>query len=140
MLKPYSGDRPARQLFNLMVRARMGEHSFENVTEALEGSGLLDLMYPQYRMLLRCMAEMADACVGREFPASHTQIAKRSGGDRHGSMTPELVAEMVFDFIRLGIVEVVSAAWSCNLSNGDRKERVETNLGGRTNNVSFRQL
>ena len=25
----------------------MGEHSFENVTAELEGSGLLDLMYPQ---------------------------------------------------------------------------------------------
>ena len=44
----------------------MGEHSFENVTEELEGSGLIDLMYPQYRMLLTCMAEMADACGGRE--------------------------------------------------------------------------
>ena len=110
MLKLYSGDRPARQLFNLVMRGRMGEHSFENVTGELEGSGLLDLMYPQYRMLLRCMAEMADVCGGREFPASHTQIAKRSGVDRHGSMTPELVAELVFDFIRLGIVEVALAS------------------------------
>ena len=85
----------------------MGEHSFENVTGELEGSGLIDLMYPQYRMLLRCMAEMADACGGREFPATHAQIAKRSGGYGHGSMTPELVSELVFDFIRLRIVGMV---------------------------------
>ena len=88
----------------------MGEHSLENVTAELEGSGLLDLMYPQYQMLLTCMAEMADACGGREFPATHTQIAKRSGGYRHGTMTPELVSELVFNFLRLGIVEVVSAS------------------------------
>ena len=61
-------------------------------------------------MLLTCMAEMADACGGREFPATHIQIAKRSGGYHHGSITPELVSELVFDFIRLGIVEVVSAS------------------------------
>ncbi len=88
----------------------MVEHSFENVTGELRGSGLLDLMYPQYRMLPSCMAEMADVCGGREFPATHTQIAKRSGGCRHGSMTPELVAELIFDFIRLGIVEVAPAS------------------------------
>ena len=123
MLNPYSGDRPTRQLFNLMVRERMGEHSFENVTEALEGSGLIDLMYPQYRMLLRCMAEMADACGGREFPASHTQIAKRSGGDRHGRMTPELVAELIFDFIRLGIVEVAPARGPVTYWKGTGKEK-----------------
>ena len=110
MLKLYSGDRPARQLFNLMMRARMGEHGFENVTGELRGSGLNDVMYPQYRMLLRCMAAMADACGGREFPATHTQIAKRSGGYDHGSTTSKLVYELVFDFIRLGIVEVVSAS------------------------------
>ena len=82
----------------------MVEHSFRNVTEELRGSGLIDLMYPQYQVLLTCMAEMADACGGREFPATHAQIAKRSGGHRHGTMTPELVSELVFDFIRLGIV------------------------------------
>ena len=101
----------------------MGEYRFENVTEALEGSGLLDLMYPQYRMLLTCMAEMADACGGREFPASHTQIAKRSGGYLHGSMTPELVAELVFDFIRLGIVEVVPAKDPVTYRKGTGKEK-----------------
>ena len=88
----------------------MVEHSFRNVTEELRGSGLIDLMYPQYQMLLTCMAEMADACGGREFPATHIQIAKRSGGYHHGSITSELVSELVFDFIRLGIVEVVSAS------------------------------
>lgn len=88
----------------------MVEHNFRNVTEELKGSGLIDLMYPQYRMLLTCMAEMADACGSREFQATHTQIAKRSGGYRHGSITPELVAELVFDFIRLDIVELVSAS------------------------------
>ena len=85
----------------------MGEHSFRNVTEGLSGSGLIDLMYPQYRMLLTCMAEMADACGGREFPATHAQIAKRLGGYHHGTMPPELVSEFVFDFIRLGIVGMV---------------------------------
>ena len=123
MLKLYSGDRPARQLFNLTMRGRMGEHSFENVTGELEGSGLLDLMYWQYRMLLRCMAEMADVCGGREFLASHNLIAKRSGGDRHGSMTPELVAEMVFDFIRLGIVEVAPASGPVTYRKGTGKEK-----------------
>ena len=49
----------------------MGDHSFENITEELEGSGLIDVMYPQYQMLLTCMAEMADASGGREFPATH---------------------------------------------------------------------
>ena len=88
----------------------MGEHNVENITEELEGSGLLDLMYPQYRMLLTCMAEMADACGGRECPATYVQIAKRSGGYRHGTITPELVAELVFDLIRLDIVEVVPAS------------------------------
>ena len=101
----------------------MGEYRFENVTEALRGSGLIDLMYPQYRMLLRCMAEMADACGGREFPASHTQIAKRSVGDRHGSMTPELVAELVFDFVRLGIVEVAPARGPVTYRKGTGKEK-----------------
>ena len=101
----------------------MGEHSFENVTEALERSRLLDLMYPQYRMLLRCMAEMADACGGREFLASHNLIAKRSGGYRHGSMTPDLVAELVFDFIRLGIVEVVPASGPVTYRKGIGKEK-----------------
>ena len=101
----------------------MGEHNFENVTEALEESGLLDLMHPQYRILLTCMAEMADACGGREFLASHTQIAKRSGGCRHGTMTPELVAELVFDFIRLGIVEVVSASGPVTYRKGTGKEK-----------------
>lgn len=88
----------------------MGKHSSENVTEELAGSGLIDLMYPQYRMLLMCMAEMADASGGRECEATHTQIAKRAGGYRHGSITPELMSEWVFDFIRLGIVEVASAS------------------------------
>ena len=101
----------------------MGEHSFENVTGELEGSGLLDLMYPQYRMLLRCMAEMADACGGREFPATHAQIAKRSGGYGHGSMTPELVSELVFDFIRLGIVEVVSPSGPVTYRTGIGKNK-----------------
>ena len=101
----------------------MGEYSFENVTGELEGSGLLDLMYPQYRILLTCMAEMADACGGREFSASHIQIAKRSGGYRHGSMTPELVAELVFDFIRLGIVEAAPARGPVTCRRGTGKER-----------------
>ena len=101
----------------------MGEHSFENVTRELEGSGLLDLMYPQYRMLLTCMAEMADACGGREFPASHTKIAKRSGGYDHGSMTPALVSELVFDFIRLGIVEVAPASGPVTYRKGVGKEK-----------------
>ena len=101
----------------------MGEHNFENVTEELEGSGLLDLMYPQYRMLLTCMAEMADACGGREFPATHIQIAKRSGGYHHGSITPEIVSELVFDFIRLGIVEVVSASGPVTYRTGIGKNK-----------------
>ena len=79
----------------------MVEHSFRNVTEELRGSGLIDLMYPQYQVLLTRMAEMADACGGREFPATHAQIAKRSGGYHHGSITSELVSELVFDFIRI---------------------------------------
>ena len=101
----------------------MGDHSFENISEELEGSGLLDLMYPQYRILLTCMADMADACGGREFPASHTQIAKRSGGYHHGSITPEFVSELVFDFIRLGIVEVVSASGPVTYRKGIGKEK-----------------
>lgn len=101
----------------------MGEHSFDNVTGELEGSGLLDLMYPQYRMLLRCMAEMADACGGREFPATHAQIAKRSGGSRHGTMTPDLVSELVFDFIRLGIVEVASSSGPVTYRTGIGKNK-----------------
>ena len=101
----------------------MGEHSYENVTGELVGSGLLDVMYPQYRILLTCMAEMADACSGREFTASHTQIAKRTGGYRHGSMTPELVAELVFDFIRLGIVEVAPASGPVTYRTGTGKEK-----------------
>ncbi|MDE0077719.1 MAG: hypothetical protein OXO50_09380 [Caldilineaceae bacterium] len=88
----------------------MVEHSFDSVSEELNGSGLIDLMYPQYRILLTCMAEMADTCGGREFEATHAQIAKRSGGHPHGSITPELVSEWVFDFIRLGIVEVAPAS------------------------------
>ncbi|MDE0182655.1 MAG: hypothetical protein OXL39_15000 [Caldilineaceae bacterium] len=88
----------------------MGEHNVESVTEELNRSGLLDLMYPQYPMLLTCTAEMADAGGGREFPATHAQIAKSAGGHRHGSMTPDLVSELVFDFIRLGIVKVASAS------------------------------
>ena len=88
----------------------MGVRNDENVTGELNRSGLIALMHPQYRMLLTCMAEMADACDGREFEATHTQIAKRTGGYRHGSITPELVAELVFDFIRLDIVELVSAS------------------------------
>ena len=101
----------------------MGEHSCENVTGALERSGLLDLMYPQYRILLTCMAEMADACGGREFPTSHAQIAKRTGGYRHGRMTPEFVAELVFDFIRLGIVEVAPASGPVTYRKGTGKEK-----------------
>ena len=101
----------------------MGEHSFENVTEELRGSGLIDLMYPQYQMLLTCMAEMADACGGREFPATHAQIAKRSGGYHHGTMTPELVSELVFDFIRLEIVEVVSASGPVTYRTGIGKNK-----------------
>ena len=101
----------------------MGEHSFENVTGELAGSGLLDLMYPQYRSLLTCMAWMADVCGGREFPATHTQIAKRSGGCRHGSMTPELVAELVFDFIRLGVVDATPASGPVTYRKGTGKER-----------------
>ena len=101
----------------------MVEHSFRNITEALRGSGLIDLMYPQYRMLLTCMAEMADACGGREFPASHIQIAKRSGGYDDGSITSELVSELVFDFIRLGIVEVVSASGPVTYRTGIGKNK-----------------
>ena len=100
----------------------MGEHNFENVTGELVGSGLIDLMYPQYRMLLRCMAEMADACDGREFPASHIQIAKRSGSHRYETITPELVFELVFDFIRLGIVESVPASDPVTYRKGTGKE------------------
>ncbi len=88
----------------------MDDHSLENITKELEGSGLIDVMYPQYQMLITCMAEMADASGGREFQATHTQIAKRSSGYRHGSITPELVAELVFDLIRLDIVKLVSAS------------------------------
>ncbi len=101
----------------------MVEDSFENVTEELRGSGLVDLMNPQYQMLLTCMAEMADACGGREFPATHIQIAKRSGGYHHGSITPELVSELVFDFIRLGIVEVVSARGPITYRTGIGKNK-----------------
>jgi len=101
----------------------MVEHSFRNVTEELEGSGLLDLMYPQYRMLLTCMARMADACGGREFPATHAQIAKRSGGYHHGSITSELVSELVFDFIRLGIVEVVPPSGPVTYRTGIGKNK-----------------
>lgn len=100
----------------------MGEHSYRKVSEELEESGLLDLMYPRYRMLLMSLAKMADACGGREFPATHAQIAKRSGGDHHGSITPELVSELVFDFIRLGIVEVVSASGPVTYPKGIGKE------------------
>ena len=107
----------------MMIKARMGEHSFENVTGELEGSGLLDLMFPQYRMLLRCMAEMADAGGGREFLASHNLIAKRLGGYRHGNMTPELVAELVFDFIRLGIVDVAPTRGPVTYRKGVGKEK-----------------
>ncbi len=88
----------------------MGAGNDENITGELNRSGLIALMHPQYRMLLTCMAEMADACGGREFDATHTQMAKRSSGNRYESITPELVAELVFDFIRLGIVEVMSAS------------------------------
>ena len=101
----------------------MVEHSFRNVTDELEGSGLLDLMYPQYQMLLTCMAEMADASGGGEFPATHIQIAKRSGGYHHGSITSELVSELVFDFIRLGIVEVVSASGPVTYRTGIGKNK-----------------
>lgn len=54
----------------------MAEHSFENVTGELEESGLLDLMYPQYRMLLACMAEMADARGGSPCKKSWFQIER----------------------------------------------------------------
>ena len=101
----------------------MGEHRFENVTEELNGSGLIVLMYPQYQMLLSCMAAMADASGGREFSATHTQIAKRSGSFRHGSMTPENVSEFIFDFIRLGIVEVVSASGPVSYRMGIGKNK-----------------
>ena len=101
----------------------MGEYRFESVTEALRGSGLIDVMYPQYRILLTCMADMADACGGREFSASHTQIAKRTSGCRHGSMTPEFVAELVFDFFRLGIVEVAPASGPVTYRKGTDKEK-----------------
>ncbi|MCZ0938418.1 MAG: hypothetical protein OXJ55_07260 [Caldilineaceae bacterium] len=101
----------------------MGEHGFENITGELEGSGLLDLMYPQYQILLTCMAGMADARGGREFPATHAQIAKRSGGYHHGSITSELVSELIFDFIRLGIVEVVSASGPVTYRTGIGKNK-----------------
>ena len=103
--------------------AGMGENNVENVTDDLEGSGLLDLMCPQYRMLLTCMAEMADECGGREFPATHIQIAKRSGGHHHGTMKPGLVAELVFDLIRLGILEVVSASGPVTYRTGIGKDK-----------------
>jgi len=108
---------------SMSKRARMGEYRFENVTEELEESGLLDLMYPQYRMLLRCMAEMADACGDREFPATHAQIAKRPGGCCHGTMTPELVSELVFDFIRLGIVGMVPPSGPVTYRTGIGKNK-----------------
>ncbi len=88
----------------------MSERNIENVTEELNRSGLMGLMYPQYQILLTCMADMADGSGGREFSATHTQIAKRSGGFHHGTMTPDTVAELVFDLIILGIVEVVSGS------------------------------
>ncbi len=56
----------------------MVEHS-KNVTEELEKSGLLDLMYPQYRMLLTCMAKMADAQAVESF-RQRMPRSKRSGG------------------------------------------------------------
>jgi len=80
-------------------------------------------MYPQYRMLLMCLAKMADACGGREFPATHAQIAKRSGGCRHGSITPELVSELVFDFIRLGIVGMAPASGPVTYRTGIGKNK-----------------
>lgn len=101
----------------------MGERSFENVTGELRGSGLIDLMYPHYQTLLTCMAEMADACGGREFPATHSQIADRAGGPRHATMTPELVAELVFDLLVLGIVEVVSASGPVSYRGGIGKDQ-----------------
>ena len=109
----------------------MVEHSIRNVTEELRGSGLIDLMYPQYQKLLTCMAEMADACGGREFPATHAQIAKRSGGYHHGSMTPEIVSELVFDFIRLGIVGMVPP--SGPVTYRTRSERINGGEFRRTN-------
>ena len=116
---------PSKSLGRVFLdgEAGMGEHNVENVTEDLNRSGLLDLMYPQYRILLTCMAEMADACGGREFPATHAQIAKRSGGYGHGTMTPEIVSELVFDFIRLGIVEVVSASGPVAYRTGTGKNK-----------------
>ena len=101
----------------------MGEHNVANVTEELNQSGLLDLMYPQYQILLMCMAEMAGGSGGREFSATHTQIARRSSGLRPGAMTPGLVAELVFDFIRLGIVEVVPASGPVTYRKGIGKDK-----------------
>ena len=124
----------------------MNEHSFENVTEALNESGLIELMYPQYQTLLPCIAEMADECGGREFSATHIQIARRSGGFRQGTMTPEIVAELVFDFIILGILEVVSASGPVSYQrevgkeNWKRKSKDERTTYRFGSNVRFAEL
>lgn len=124
----------------------MDEHNIENLTEALNGSGMIDLMYTQYQTLLTCMAEMADACGGREFSATHNQIAKRSGGFRQGTTTPEIVAELVFDFIILGIVEVVSASGPVSYQrevgkdNWKRKSKDERTTYRFGSNVRFAEL
>ena len=90
----------------------MGGRNVEKVTDELKRSGLIDLMYTQYQILLTGMAEMADGSGGREFSATHTKIAKSLGGFHHGTMTSDIVAELVFDLIILGIVEVVPGSGS----------------------------
>ena len=99
----------------------------ESVTEELKRSGLPELIYPQYRMVLMRMAEMADAGGGRAFTATHMQIFGGSGEFRRRNMTPELVAEMVFTLVKVGIVDVVTRrgpvpyAWG---SRGYRRKRI----------------
>ena len=51
------------------------------------------------------------------------QIAKRSVGNRHGSITSGRVAEPVFDFVRLGIVEAASASGPIPYRRGIGRDR-----------------
>ena len=80
----------------------------DSVMEELHQTRLMDLVPPQYLEVLQCMAELADENDSRELSATYIQIAKRSFGYTHGSVTPVLVAHLITCLTSVGIVGLVA--------------------------------
>ena len=92
-------------------------NEFSPVSKDVEKSGLIDFLsnppkpfHYHYYLLLDEMAKLADQNGGREFSATHLQLADRIEIDRKLEQNTRVktIASMVNEMIRVGILESVS--------------------------------